>query len=160
MFKLPSFSLYAKAKKVPFRLLATQPGYFAWGGFLPNTPLCRHFLYTVSLSGDGPRPLPRFVGATHEIRIGYRLIFGSRPLSLLYTAQYNFGDHKEKAEWVADRITLSIAMEMRDLATDRKVLLRADPEYWDWFINHEYRNFTNAGSSYEKSIVGLAIDGK
>jgi hypothetical protein len=64
---------------------------------------------------------------------------------MLYTAQYNFGETYQKAEWIADRITLSIAMKMRDRDTDKRLLLRADPEYWDWFINREYKSLTTGG---------------
>jgi hypothetical protein len=128
----------------PFRRVEVSTGLHSWVGVLPQTPLCTHFLHCYNLQNelwDDNTPEKRFPTATHEIKIGYRLELGSRPLSIIYTAQYNFESKFKTAEWIADRVSLSISLHLRDARTAKRVLLKADPEYWDWYINHEYKCF-------------------
>ncbi len=141
ILKLFSHAKNKKRKSETFRLLENTHRYTAWSGTLPLTPLCTHYLQCISTihpDPDGRLPEKQFPSATHEIRLGYRLNLGNRPLSLLYHAQFDFNGREEIADWVADRITSAIAIHLKK-TSDRRLLLRSDPDYWYWFIRYHYQ---------------------
>jgi hypothetical protein len=143
---------YAKKKKnkKPFRLVEANFSRIVWRGVLPRTPLSTHFLYCQSLSisdRHGLLPEKRFRFATHEIRMGFRLNLGSRPLSLLYLAQYDFSNSNGLASYAASKVTTAIAEKLQHKNTDLWVILRSDPEFWSFFIEREFKK-VNGGEAF------------
>ena len=131
-----------KPTKQPFRLLEENNRNITWGGVLPHAPVSNHFLYTINtnLPDNFGVYLPkRFSTATHEIKFGYRLAVGSKPLCILYTAQYDFSGQKRIPQWFASKITKAIAQKLLDPKTEINLLLRTDPGYWDWFIESKFK---------------------
>lgn len=125
-----------------FRCLERSKYCIEWRGVLSRAHLCTHFLYCLSLryrDKDEAIPDKLFDEATHEIRIGYRLNLGSRPLFILYVAQYDFSYKRTIPEYTAEIITTAIAQHMMSENIWYSLLLRPDCTYWDWFICNRFK---------------------
>lgn len=137
--------LYGKetkpAQHPEFRRVEASAWRSSWKGMLPQTPLCDHFLYLYSLTTPdefGRFPPKRDRRFTHEIRISYKLRLASGALCHLHIGQYDFSGKPKDPAWVALKIALAIATEMKT-TTDKKILLRSDQEEWERFIERTYK---------------------
>lgn len=148
LFKKKENAPSKKNNQNRFRCLERSPARIKWGGVLPKTPLSDHFVYCFSLDNpdsNGRLPSKRFESATHEIRIGYRVTVGNRPLSLLYVGQFDFGKPSSVANYRADKICLNIALELLDEETPLRVLLRPESSHWDCFIERTFKRVLREG---------------